>query len=497
VPAKDTTGANATDDIHLERARRFSTLAPAGENAELAMIPDRGRSFINGEFRDGRGGDFDTADPATGETLTTFSAASAVDVDDAVAAASDAAARWAATPGIERGKVVYRLARRLAERARALAVTETRDGGKPIRESRDFDVPQALQHLFHYAGWADKLPVAGISADPRPVGVCAQIIPWNFPLMMAAWKLGPALTCGNTVVLKPAETTPLTAYALAEAAAEVGMPAGVLNVVFGAGDTGAALAAHPGVDKVAFTGSTAVGRAIATQLAGTGTRLTLELGGKGAMVVFDDADLHAAVEGTVSAIFHNQGHVCCAGSRLLIHESVRDDFLTLLAARLGNLRVGMPLDKNTDLGAINSQEQLDRITMLVDQALAHGATVLDYTPACPVPGSGLFFPPTVLVDVDASMPIARTEVFGPVLSVMTFRTPAEAVVLANDTPYGLAAGVWSGSLERAGWVAERLRAGVVWVNTYNRFDPTAAFGGFGESGYGREGGRAGLEAYCD
>jgi aldehyde dehydrogenase (NAD+) len=484
-------GATAAE---LARARTFAALAPAPEDAALALVPARGAHFVDGAFTVGRGAEFPTINPATGDVLATFRNATATEVDAAVAAARRALPAWAALPPLERGKVLYRLSRRLAEWARALAVTESLDCGKPIRESRDVDVPLACQHLFHHAGWADKLAFAQLGTDPRPVGVCAQIIPWNFPLLMAAWKVAPALACGNTVVLKPAETTPLTAYALACAAAEVGLPPGVLNVVFGAGATGAALAAHPGVDKVAFTGSTGVGRHLARTLAGTGTRLTLELGGKGANVVFADADLDAAAEGVVQGIFYNQGHVCCAGSRLLVAESVHDELLARLADRVARIRVGDPLDKNTDLGAINSPAQHARITTLVERALADGAVPLDV--ACPLPDPARFFAPTVLTNVNAAMDIARTEVFGPVLSVLTFRTPDEAVALANDVPYGLAGGVWTSSVERANWTAARLRAGVVWVNSYNRFDPTAAFGGFAESGFGREGGRAGLEAYC-
>ena len=398
-------------------------------------------------------------------------------------------------PGAERAKHLFRIARVVAERARELAVLETLDNGKPIRESRDVDVPTASAHLFHHAGWADKLDHAGMGPAPRPLGVVGAVIPWNFPLLMAAWKIAPALACGNTVVLKPAETTPLSALVLAEIAAEAGLPPGVLNVVPGAGDVGAALVGHPGLDKVAFTGSTEVGKQIQRRLAGTGRRLTLELGGKAANIVYADAALDQAVEGIVDGIFFNQGHVCCAGSRLLVQESVAEELAELLLTRVATLRVGDPLDKNTDVGAINSRPQLDRIVDLAAAGDAEGAT--RWTSPCPLPERGLFFPPTVFSGVEPTMRVAREEIFGPVLSVLTFRTPAEAVAKANDTPYGLSAGVWTDKGSKALWTAQRVRAGVVWANTFNRFDPTAPFGGFGESGFGREGGRAGLEAYLD
>ena len=451
--------------------------------------------LINGEIVDALDNTtFPTSNPATGAVLSRVPRAGSADVDRAVAAARAAFPAWSALPGIERAKYLYRLARRVAERSRSLAVLETLDGGKPIRESRDVDVPLAAQHLFSHAGWADKLEYLHLGPSPRPHGVVAQIIPWNFPLLMCAWKIGPALAAGNTVVLKPAETTPLTALVLAELCIEVGFPPGVVNVITGEGDTGALLANHPGVDKVAFTGSTDVGRLIGRSAAERGIPVTLELGGKSANIVYRDADLDAAVEGVVDAIFFNQGHVCCAGSRLLVEESALDALLDRLGRRMSHLRVGDPLDKNTDVGAINSQSQLERINAMVSAALARGASRLpvDYE----LPATGCFFAPTVLVGVDPADPIAREEVFGPVLSVLTFRTPDEAVEIANNTPYGLAAGVWSQRPERLLWTAERLAAGVVWANTYNRFDPTAAFGGFRESGFGREGGSAGMEAYC-
>jgi acyl-CoA reductase-like NAD-dependent aldehyde dehydrogenase len=379
------------------------------------------------------------------------------------------------------------------ERSRELAVLESLDNGKPIRESRDVDLPLVAAWFFHYAGWADKLHYAGFGPDPRPLGVAGQVIPWNFPMLMLAWKIAPALACGNTVVLKPAETTPLTALAFADICRQAGLPAGVVNIVTGAGETGAALVSHGGVDKVAFTGSTEVGRQIAETLAGTRKRLTLELGGKAANVVFDDAPLDQAVEGIVNGIFFNQGHVCCAGSRLLVQESVYDEVLSRLKQRMATLRVGDPLDKNTDIGAINSPAQLARIAELSEAGEAEGAE--RWSAPCELPGRGYWFPPTLFTGVTQAHRIAREEIFGPVLSVLTFRTPAEAVEKANNTPYGLSAGVWTEKGSRILWMAQRLRAGVVWANTFNKFDPASPFGGYKESGYGREGGRQGLEAY--
>jgi aldehyde dehydrogenase (NAD+) len=374
-------------------------------------------------------------------------------------------------------------------------VLETLDNGKPIRESRDVDVPLVAAHFFHHAGWADKLAYAGYGPDPRPLGVAGQVIPWNFPLLMATWKIAPALACGNTVVLKPAETTPLTALVLAEICQQADLPPGVVNVIPGAGDVGAELVNHPGVDKLAFTGSTEVGKLIQRAVAGTGKKLTLELGGKAANVVFDDAPLDQAVEGIVNGIFFNQGHVCCAGSRLLVQESVAEELLDRLRYRMGTLRVADPMDKNTDVGAINSAEQLTKIRELAESGEAEGAR--RWTSPCPLPDKGFFFAPTVFSEVQQSMRIAREEIFGPVLSVITFRTPDEAVAKANNTPYGLSAGIWTEKGSRILWMAQRLRAGVVWANTFNRFDPSAPFGGYQESGFGREGGRAGLEAYLD
>ena len=402
---------------------------------------------------------------------------------------------WSKLPARERGKYLFRIARILQERARELAVLESLDNGKPIRESRDVDIPLVAAWFFHYAGWADKLDHAGFGPNPKPLGVAGQVIPWNFPLLMLAWKVAPALACGNTVVLKPAETTPLTALLFAEICQQADLPPGVVNIVTGAGETGRALVEHQGVDKVAFTGSTEVGKMIARSTAGSKKKVTLELGGKAANIVFDDAPVDQAVEGIVNGIFFNQGHVCCAGSRLLVQESAYDEVLASLKRRLGTLRLGDPLDKNTDIGAINSAEQLARIRELSDVGEAEGAE--RWSPACDLPDKGYWFPPTLFTGVTQAHRIAREEIFGPVLSVLTFRTPDEAVEKANNSPYGLSAGVWTDKGSRILWMAGQLRAGVVWANTFNRFDPASPFGGYKESGYGREGGRHGLEAYLD
>ncbi|WP_433283083.1 aldehyde dehydrogenase family protein [Pseudonocardia xinjiangensis] len=472
------------------------TYAPAPESAALANLQPAYRPFLDGQFVDGGGEPLKTTNPATEEVLAEVGTAGPADVDRAVAAARRAYTEvWGPMPGAERAKYLFRIARVVAERSRELAVLETLDNGKPIRESRDIDVPTASAHLFHHAGWADKLGYAGLGPDPRPLGVVGAVIPWNFPLLMAVWKIAPALACGNTIVLKPAETTPLTALVLAGIAADAGLPPGVLNVLPGAGDVGAALVGHQGLDKVAFTGSTEVGKEIQRRLGGTGRRLTLELGGKAANIVYDDAPLDQAVDGVVDGIFFNQGHVCCAGSRLLVQESIAEEFETLLRARIETLRVGDPLDKNTDVGAINSRAQLDRIVDLAAAGDAEGAQ--RWTSSCALPERGLFFPPTVFSGVEQTMRVAREEIFGPVLSVLTFRTPDEAVAKANNTPYGLSAGIWTEKGAKALWTAQRVRAGVVWANTFNRFDPTAPFGGYRESGFGREGGRIGLEAYLD
>ncbi|MCO5996614.1 aldehyde dehydrogenase family protein [Actinoallomurus rhizosphaericola] len=467
--------------------------APAPESRDIVDLKPSYGLFVDGEFVEAKN-TFKTINPATEETLAEVAEAGADDVDRAVAAARRAYDTvWGPMPGAERAKYLFRIARLIQERSRELAVLESIDNGKPIRESRDVDLPLVAAHFFYYAGWADKLPYAGFGPDPRPVGVAGQVIPWNFPLLMLAWKIAPALACGNTVVLKPAETTPLTALAFAEICAQAELPPGVVNILTGAGETGRALVEHRGIDKVAFTGSTDVGRQIARSVAGTDKRLTLELGGKAANIVFDDAPLDQAVEGIVNGIFFNQGHVCCAGSRLLVQEPVADELLDRLKARMATLRVGDPLDKNTDVGAINSAAQLAKIRELSDSGEAEGAT--RWSPACELPERGFWFAPTVFTGVAASHRIAREEIFGPVLSVLTFRTPAEAVEKANNTPYGLSAGIWTDKGSRILWMAERLRAGVVWANTFNKFDPASPFGGYKESGFGREGGRHGLEAY--
>ncbi|MFJ8811359.1 aldehyde dehydrogenase family protein [Amycolatopsis thermoflava] len=468
--------------------------APAPESRDLANLKPSYRPFIDGEFVDGGGEPLKTVNPATEEVLAEVSTASAADIDTAVKAARKAFEKtWGPMPGSERAKYLFRIARLIQERSRELAVLETLDNGKPIKESRDSDLPLVAAHFFYHAGWADKLDYAGYGPDPKPLGVAGQIIPWNFPLLMLAWKIAPALATGNTVVLKPAETTPLTALVFGEICQQAGLPPGVVNILPGAGDVGARLVEHPGIDKIAFTGSTEVGKLIQRQVAGTPKRLTLELGGKAANVVFDDAPLDQAVEGIVNGIFFNQGHVCCAGSRLLAQESVAEELLDKLRHRISTLRLGDPLDKNTDVGAINSAEQLTRIRELADSGEAEGAQ--RWTSPCPVPDRGFFFAPTVFSGVHQSMRIAREEIFGPVLSVLTFRTPDEAIAKANNTPYGLSAGIWSEKGSRILWTANRLRAGVVWANTFNRFDPAAPFGGYQESGFGREGGRTGLEGY--
>ena len=470
---------------------------PAPESAAIAKVKPEYGLFIDGEFSDADSHEkFATVNPANEESLSMVAQAGAVDVDRAVGSARRAYDKvWSKTTGAQRSKYLFRIARLIQERSRELAVVETLDNGKPIRESRDVDIPLAAAHFFYYAGWADKLDYAGFGVDPQPLGVAGQIIPWNFPLLMAAWKLAPALAAGNTCVLKPAETTPLSALVLAEILEQAELPPGVVNIITGDGSTGAALVDHPDVDKIAFTGSTEVGRLIQQRTAASHKHLTLELGGKGANIVFDDAPIDEMIEGVIDGIFFNQGHVCCAGSRLLVQESVADEVLRRLVRRVEQLRVGDPLDKNTDVGAINSAAQLLRIRELTAFGESEGAT--RYTSSCELPQKGYWFAPTVFADVAQSHRIAREEIFGPVLSVLTFRTPEEAVAKANNTNYGLACGVWSEKGSRTLWVAERLRAGVIWANTYNRFDPTSPFGGMRESGFGREGGRHGLEAYLD
>ncbi|HHO49637.1 MAG TPA: aldehyde dehydrogenase family protein [Deltaproteobacteria bacterium] len=472
-------------------------LAPAPERCP-APVPERLGHFIGGEVVPGRDESlFTSYEPATGEPLCQVAAADAEEVDRAVTAARSAFDRvWGGMPGAERGKYLYRIARRIQERSRELAVLESRDNGKPIRETRDVDLPLVAAHFFYYAGWADKLDYAIPGQRVRPVGVAGQIIPWNFPLLMAAWKLAPALATGNTVVLKPAETTPLTAMMLAEILAEAELPPGVVNIVNGAGATGAALVDHPGVDKIAFTGSTEVGRIITRATAGSGKRLTMELGGKGANIVFADAALDQAVEGVIDGIFFNQGQVCCAGSRLLIEEGIAAAFLDRLKRRIETLRIGDPLDKNTDVGALNSVEQLQRVQRYIEIGRRQGAAVWQGS-ACPTPEQGYFVAPTLLTGVQQTDTVVREEIFGPVLSVLTFRTPDEAIRKANDTEYGLAASVWTEKASKLFEVAHALNSGVVWANGANLFDPASPFGGMRHSGFGREGGIAGLWPYLE
>jgi aldehyde dehydrogenase (NAD+) len=470
--------------------------ASAPESREIVKLEERYGLFVGGQFVEPRSGEYyATINPATEEPLAELPQAGPEDVALAVEAAREAFANgWSAAAPVERAKYLYRIARLLQERSREFAVLESLNGGKPIRESRDVDLPLAAAHFFYYAGWADKLEYAFPHRRPKPLGVAGQIIPWNFPLLMLAWKIAPALAAGNTVVLKPAETTPLTALLFCDVLRQAELPPGVVNIVTGDGATGAALVKSD-VEKIAFTGSTEVGKAIQRELAGTGKKLTLELGGKAANIIFDDCALDQAVEGIVNGIYFNQGHVCCAGSRLLVQESIYEPLIEKLKRRLTTLRVGDPLDKNTDLGAINSRQQLEKIEELVAAGKDEGAEI--YQPPCRLPEKGYWFVPTVFTNVAQSYRIAQEEIFGPVLSVLTFRTPDEAVEKANNTPYGLSAGVWTEKGSRILWMAQRLEAGVIWANTYNRFDPASPFGGYKESGFGREGGRHGLEPYLD
>ena len=470
--------------------------APAPESRDVARLRPSYQIFVDGEFRDGAGEAVKTINPADEQPLAEVAEAAPSDVDDAVRAARRAfEGPWGRMPGRERAKFLFRIARAIQERGRELAVLESLDNGKPIRESRDVDIPTAAAHFFYYAGWADKLAYAGFGPAPHALGVAGQIIPWNFPLLMAAWKIAPALATGNTVVLKPAETTPLTALTLAQIIAEADLPPGVVNILAGGPEVGQAIVEHSGIDKIAFTGSTEVGKIIQRATAGTGKRISLELGGKAANVIFDDAPLDQAIEGIVNGIFFNQGHVCCAGSRLLVQESIADEVIPALQRRMATLRVGDPLDKNTDVGAINSAAKLERIRELADSGDSEGVT--RWSAPCELPDRGFWFAPTIFTGVSQANRIAREEIFGPVLSVLTFRTPAEAVEKANNTPYGLSAGIWTEKGSRILWMAKQLRAGVVWANTFNRFDPASPFGGYQESGFGREGGRHGLEAYLD
>jgi aldehyde dehydrogenase (NAD+) len=471
------------------------TYAPAPETARVSIAP-KYDLFINGKFTPPvKGKYFDTINPATEKPIAKVAEASPQDVDKAVKAARTAYEKvWSKMPARERGKYIYRIARIIQERARELAIIETMDGGKPIRESRDVDIPLVSAHFFYYAGWADKLDYAFPGREARPLGVAGQIIPWNFPLLMAAWKIAPALACGNTVVLKPAETTPLTALKLAEIIRDADLPPGVVNILTGAGETGAAIVNHPGIDKIAFTGSTEVGKAIQNALAPTKKKFTLELGGKAANIIFEDATIDQAVEGIVNGIFFNQGHVCCAGSRLLVQEGVYESVVRKLQDRMKTLIVGDPLDKNTDIGAINSKVQLERI----EKYLKIGQSEAEmWQSECSLPKTGYFCRPTLFLNTSQSHRITQEEIFGPVLAIQTFRTPAEAIEKANNTPYGLSGGVWTDKGSKIFKITTKIRAGVIWANTYNKFDPTSPFGGYKESGMGREGGLHGLSAYVE
>ena len=469
--------------------------ASAPESKAIANIASNYGLFIGGKFVEPKQGkSFNTFNPATEELLSKIGYADKTDIDAAVKSARLAYTRvWSKMPAKERGKYLYRIARIMQERAREFAVVETLDNGKPIRESRDTDIPLAAAHFFYHAGWADKLEYAGFGNKPKPLGVVGQIIPWNFPLLMLAWKIAPALAAGNTVVLKPAETTPLTALLFAQVCQQAGVPEGVVNIVTGDGVTGAALVNHTDVNKIAFTGSTDVGKAIARSISATKKTATLELGGKAANLVFEDAAIDEAVEGIVNGIFFNQGHVCCAGSRLIVQENVADEILEKLKKRMSLIRVGDPMDKNTDLGAINSKEQLNKIHEISNSGDAEGAN--RWSPELKLPSKGYWYPPTIFTGVSQSHRIAREEIFGPVLSVLTFRTPSEAIEKANNSMYGLSAGIWSDKGSKILWAARQLKAGVIWSNTFNKFDPASPFGGYKESGWGREGGRHGLAGY--
>ncbi len=476
-------------------ANEIFEYAPAPESRSIVKIEKEYGHYIAGKFVAPHSKKrFATINPATEEVLSKVAYGDATDIDKAVKAARSAFVKsWSKTKPKERAKYLFRIARILQERAREFAVLEALDNGKPIRETRDIDIPLAAAHFFYHAGWADKLEYAGLGQSPKPYGVVGQIIPWNFPLLMLSWKVAPALATGNTVVLKPAETTPLTALLFAQVCEQAGLPAGVVNIVTGDGKTGAALVNHRDIDKVAFTGSTEVGKLIAKSIAGRGIPATLELGGKGANIVFADAPIDEAVEGIINGIFFNQGHVCCAGSRLLLQESIADDFLGKLQDRMKKIRVGDPLDKNTDLGAINSGAQLAKIKELYQSGSSEGADI--WSAPCELPKKGFWFPPTIFTGVTQAHRIAREEIFGPVLSVLTFRTPQEAMEKANNTPFGLSAGIWTEKGSKILWAAQQLKAGVIWANTFNKFDPASPFGGYKESGWGREGGRHGLAAY--
>lgn len=478
----------------VKRKSIFAEFAPAPESTDHIGLKPVYDLFIDGKFVKPQSKTYyDTINPSTTKKIASVAKGNEKDIDVAVKAARKAFPGWSKLPGSERAKYIYRIARMIQERAREFAVIESMNGGKPIRESRDIDIPLAANHFFYYAGWADKLEYAFPNRAPKPLGVAGQIIPWNFPLLMAAWKLAPALATGNTVVLKPAESTPLTALKLAEIIQESGLPNGVVNIVTGFGDAGAALVNHQDVNKVAFTGSTPVGKYIQKAIAGTSKKATLELGGKAANIIFADAPIDQAVEGIVNGIFFNQGHVCCAGSRLFIQESVADKVIKKLKDRMSTLRVGDPLDKNTDIGAINSKEQLEKINYYIKLGQKEGAEI--FQPECSVPGNGFYCKPTLFIHTSQSHRIVQEEIFGPVLTIQTFRTIEEVIEKANNIPYGLSAGVWTDKGSKIFNLTTKLRAGVVWANTYNKFDPTSPFGGYKESGFGREGGVHGLMPY--
>lgn len=471
--------------------------APAPESKSAASINKQYDLFINGQWEKPLSKKyFDTINPANEEKLSEVSEAGSADVDKAVKAARNAYEKtWKKMPAKERAKYIFRISRIIQEKARELAIIETLDGGKPIKESRDFDVPTAANHFFYYAGWADKLDYAFPNRQTEPLGVAGQIIPWNFPLLMAAWKIAPAIATGNTVVLKSAETTPLTALKLAEIIQEADLPPGVVNIITGAGATGAAIVNHPDINKIAFTGSTDVGKIIQRAIAGTDKKATLELGGKAANIIFEDAPIDQAVEGVINGIYFNQGHVCCAGSRLYVQESVAKQVIRKLKDRLESLIVGDPLDKNTDIGAINSRQQLDIINKYIEIGKQEGAEI--YQSSCTLPGCGFYCRPTLFTNVAQSNRIAQEEIFGPVLAILTFRTDDEVIEKANNTPYGLSAGVWTDKGSKIFNMTKRMRAGVIWANTFNKFDPSSPFGGYKESGFGREGGLHGLSAYVN
>ncbi len=481
-------------DIKSNVFKASWTYDKAPESTDHIQIKKQYDLFIDGNFvKPTKGIYFDTINPSNNQKIANVAQASSEDVDNAVKAARKAFKSWSNLTGKERGKYIFRIARLIQERAREFAVIESLDGGKPIRESRDIDIPLAANHFFYYAGWADKLKYAFPDRKPKPVGVVGQIIPWNFPLLMAAWKLAPALATGNTAVLKPAETTPLTALKLAEIIRESGLPKGVINIVTGAGDTGAEIVNHPDINKIAFTGSTGVGKYIQKAIAGTQKKLTLELGGKGANIIFEDAAIDQAVEGIVNAIFFNQGHVCCAGSRLFVQESVAELVIQKLKNRMNTLIIGDPLDKNTDIGAINSKKQLQTIENYIKIGINEGSEI--YQPECTLPKKGNWCPPTLFINVSQSHRIVQEEIFGPVLTIQTFRTIDEVIEKANNTPYGLSAGVWTQKGSKIFYLTQKLNAGVIWANTFNKFDAASPFGGYKESGFGREGGLHGLKPY--